>query len=294
MAVIEGVGSLIANDLLTDAAYMLIQPSVNLAVPAGGIAIGPQIVPAYSPAMYIGAQIVVGVINGNLEVVVITAVVPGASFTAVFTNAHVAGEPIVGATFPVRSLADQLFTQSEMLAYLSTAVNDFLTDCPLIYNVAIVNVAPTAQNAALPQDCMVPMRMAVNNYPLRETSQSNLDSMDYRWQIEAATGPVSYFRDKTGLQQFGIAPRANNVTPVECLYAQRQPGLMGLGDGFLLPDPFLLYPLMLTLSFAFSKDGESRNPGLAKYFEGRYAYGVKIASMFLEAIMDPNLEMANS
>lgn len=292
MPVIQGVGSLIANDLLTDASYKLIQPSVNLTVPAAGINIGAQTVNVYSPAMYVGAQIVVGVINGDLEVVVITAVVVGVSFSAVFANAHAAGEPILGATFPVQSLADKLFTQDEMLAYLSTAVNDFLTDCPLVYNVATVAVAPTAQNASLPADCMVPMRMAVNNYPLRETSQANLDSMNYRWQIEAATGPVNYFRDKTGLQKFGIAPRANNTTPVECLYQQRQPGVMGLGDGFLLPDPFLLYPLMLTLSYAYSKDGESRNPGLAKYFENRYSYGVKIANMFLEAIMDSNLEMS--
>jgi len=50
--------------------------------------------------------------------------------------------------------------------------------------------------------------------------------------------------------------------------------------------------LYKTLSYAFSKDGEIRNPGLAKYFQGRYEWGVKVSKMFLDSIQDPNLEMA--
>jgi len=292
MPVVQGVGFLIANDLLTDASYKLIQNPVNQSVPVGGIGVGSQTVPVWDEAMYVGAQLCVGTTVSTLEVVTITAVVPGTSFTAVFVNAHPAGEPIVGATFPYRANQDQIFTQDEMLTYLSTAVNDFLTACPLVYNIADITVLPTAQNGNLPSDCMVPERMAVNNYPLRETSQANLDMTDYRWQLKAAVGPKVYFRDKTGLLQFGIWPRANNTTPIELVYQQRQPGKMGLGDGFLIPDPFLLYPLFKTLSFAYSKDGEGRNPGLAKYFQARYEFGVRISNMFLEAIEDPNLQMA--
>jgi len=135
------------------------------------------------------------------------------------------------------------------------------------------------------------MRMAVNSYPLRETSQSNLDAMNYRWKQQLATGPSVYFRDKVGLQKFGVAPRANNTTLVECVYQQRQPAVMGPGDGFLIPDPFVLYPYCRALSFAYSKDGEMRNPALSKYWDSRYRHGVQISNMFVEAIMDPNLEM---
>jgi hypothetical protein len=293
MAIFAGVGYLLANDVLTDCSYALIEPPVNTTVPGGGIAAGAQTVDVFDLAMYVGAQILVGVLGGDLEVVTITAVVPGTSFSAVFVNAHVAGEPIVGATFPVQQSSDPFFTQAEMLAYLANAVNDFLSACPLVIAVTTaVSVAPTAQNAALPADCQKPTRVGAYGVPLRETSQSNLDSMDYRWNQQAAAGPYCYFRDKTGLQNLGIFPRANNTTPLEIVYEQRGAAVVGLADGFILPDPFLIYIKYRVLSYAYSKDGEQRNPGLARYYEGRYTAGVKISTMILEAVMDPNLEMA--
>jgi hypothetical protein len=293
MAPFAGVGYLIANDILTDCSYALIEPPVNTVVPGGGIAAGAQTVNVFDLAMYVGAQILVGVLGGDLEVVTITAVVVGASFSAVFVNTHVAGEPIVGATFPVQQSSDPFFTQNEMLSYLSNAVNDFLSSCPLAIAVSTaVAVAPTAQNAALPADCQKPTRVGAYGVPLRETSQANLDSMDFRWNQKAASGPYCYFRDKTGLQQLGIFPRANNTTPLEIVYEQRGAQNVALADGFILPDPFMVYVKYRVLEYAYSKDGEQRNPGLAKYYSGRYTAGVKISQMILEAVLDPNLEMA--
>jgi hypothetical protein len=294
MAILPGVGYLLANDILTDAAYVLIQSSVDTTVPLSGIAPGVQTVAVWDASMYIGAQILVGVIDGDLEVVTITATIPGTSFTATFANAHVGGEPIVGATFPVRQTTDPLFTQAEMIAYLSNATNDFMTDCPLVYEVnEALSVAPTQQTAALPSDLLFPVRMALNGYPLRETSQSNLDSMYPTWTQVAPSQPYAYFRDKTGLQKFGITPRANNSLTLELVYAQRGSETKELADGFLFPDCFTIYPKYRTLAFAFSKDGEARNPALAKYFQGRYDLGVKISNVFLKAIEDPNLQMAS-
>ena len=288
-----GVGFLIAQDILADVSYKLFEGVVNTVVPAGGIAIGSQTVAVWDESMYVGAMILVGVGAADLEVVTITATVPGTSFTATFINAHVAGESITGATFPVRQTTDPLFTQAEMLQYLSNAANDFLTDCPLAYEIAEnVPVVFSQQNAMLPSDCMVPERIAVNSYPLRETSQSNLDGWDYRWQQQAATGPYAYFRDKIPQQNFGIWPRQNNMVYCEIVYQQRQAQLMGLADGFLIPDPFLVYVKSRVLSFAYSKDGEGRNPGLAKYWDAHYHMGIKVSNMWLSAINDPNLEMA--
>ena len=294
MAPLAGVGYLISNDILTDCAYSLIEPSVNTVVPAGGITAGSQTVTVWDYAMYVGAQLVIGVVgSSDIEVVTITAIVYGTSFTAVFANNHAAAEPIVGATFPVENTqGDPFFTQAEMLSYLSTSVNDYLLACPLVYNVGSGTVAPAAQNAALPTDCMVPMRIAFQNYPLRETSQANLDAYDYRWQQRAASEPYTYFRDKIPPQMFGVYPRANNTVPVEIVYQQRGAQIVGLADGFLLPDCFLLYVKFRILEFAYSKDGEQRNPGLAKYYNSRYMFGCQISNMFLAAINDPNLEMA--
>jgi len=289
-----GAGFLITNDLLTDISYSLFEPAVNTLVPAPGITAGAATVLVWDASMYVGAQLVVGAVGASdIEVVTITAVNPGTSFTATFANNHATGEPIQGATFPVQnSGGDPLFQQGEMLAYLSTALNDFLTDVPLAYVVTTsISVGPTAQNAALPSDCMVPMRIAVGNYPLRETSQSNLDAILVTWQQQAASQPYCYFRDKVPLQNFGIFPRANNTVNTDIVYSQRGPQTLGLADGFGIPDPFLPYVKWRALEFSYSKDGEQKNPALARYWNQRYRTGCQISKVILGAIMDPNLEM---
>ena len=285
-----GVGNLIANDLLTDAAYVMLQPSVNTNVPAP-TSLGVQTVPIYDPSMYVGAQVVMGVTgSATLEVVTISAVVPGVSFTADFSFVHSAGEPIRGATFPVRQATDPLFTQVEMLGYLSTAFNDFLLDSPLVYAVGSTAISANTQSGPLPADSLFPVRAALNSYPLRETSQSNLDSLHYNWVQSTHKTPRAYFRDKLPQQTVGVWPIPTSNIALEVVYAQRQAALLGLGDGFLLPDPYCLYPLCRALSFAFSKDGEGRNPTLAKYFASRYEFGVQLSKMLLDLVNDPNPE----
>jgi len=297
-APVAGVGFLIVNDLLSWASYSLIQNPVNTTVPLAGIGTGAQTVLRWDPSMYVGAQVLVGVLGGDLEVVTITATVPGTSFSAVFANIHVAGEPILGATFSVRQPTDPLFTQAECIQYLSNALNDFLTDVPLYYEVTdAISVAPGAQNVPLPADCQYPVRVAANTtgagfYPLRETSQSNLDSMFYLWTQQGISEPRVYFRDKVPIQNIGVWPRAGNTTPLEIVYAGKAGATLGLADGFPIPDPFLLGPFYRLLSFCYSKDGEMKNPGLARYWKSRYDFFVKLSNVFLGIVNDPNAEMA--
>lgn len=287
-----GAGFLRVVDRLQDCAYALFQPVVNVQFPST-ITAGSQTIavtdPSYAlgqPSFYVGASLVCGVTGSNLEVVTITAVNPGVSFTATFANGHAAGEWINGATFPVRYPTDPLFTQAEMIAYMSTAVNDFLTDVNLTYDLGTISVAPTQQYTPLPDRSLYPVRVAYEKYPLRETSQSNLDGVYYPWSVQGLSQPRSYFRDKIPVQNVGIYPRMGNTVSLEVMYASRQATTLGWGDGFLFPDPFTLYPLYRTLSFAFSKDGECRNPGLAKLFQSRYEMGVKVAKMVLDIVSD--------
>jgi hypothetical protein len=239
--------------------------------------------------LYVGAKLVCGVTGANLEVVTVTAVNVSVSFTAVFANAHQAGEWINGSTFPVRYPTDPLFTQAEMIAYISAAANDFLTDVPLAYSIAALTVNPSEQNTPLPADSLFPVRVAYQSYPLRETSQSNLDGLYYQWSDQGPSQPRCYFRDKLPIQNVGIWPRMGNTTTLECVYAQRQASTMGWGDGFLVPDCMTMYILYRTLSFAFSKSGEGQNPGLAKYFASRYSFGVKVCKMLLDVVNDNSL-----
>lgn len=289
---VQGVGSLIAENILEDVSYTLFEPIVNTTVPAGGIAVGSQTVNVWDPSLYVNAEVVVGANTANIEVVTVTAVVPGTSFTATFAKTHAAGDSITGATFPVQSVAgDPFWIQSTMIQFLSNAVNDFLTAVPLCYTVTdAISMPPTAQFTALPADCMFPVRVAAFGVGLRETSQSNLDGYDYRWQQQTGNPPQVYYRDKIGLQNFGIWPVQSNTVPVEIVYANRGQQLMGLADGFPLPDIFTPYLKARVLEFCYSSDSEQRSPALAQWWASRYEVGIKISKVLLDVINDTNLQ----
>jgi hypothetical protein len=282
-----GVGFLVANDILTDVAFRLLETCVKTTC-YNDIGPGVNTIPLWDPAIYVGAQLLAGVVGTNAEVVTVTAVVPGTSFTATYQLAHLGTDPIVGATFPVQNTAgDFFFSQSEMLTYLSNAVNDLLVRIPLVYSVSTAVVfGPEESVEALPSDCMVPQRVATAGISLRETSQANLDGVDYRWTTQSGVRPYTYFRDKVGLQNIGIWPQQANTVPTELVYSQRGAQLMGLGDGFLIPDPFCPIIKNRLLSYAYSKDGEARSPGNAKFFDMRYEAGIKIAKVWLDIIND--------
>lgn len=312
------MGYLTALDVLCDASYQLFEPLVNTLITAifvpgsggfgdGGFGEGgfgddnsanSSITVASLDSIYVGSIVVIGYGLSTAEAVEVLAIGPvPLTFSCNLLNPHFIGEKVFGPTFPVQQPLDPLWTQGEMLAYLSTAANDFLDEVPLAYAInGNVSVPPTQQNALLPDDCMVPERVAfkmvAGPYPMRETSQSNLDAYDYRWQIAAQSQPRAYFRDKMPLQNFGIWPRVGNTAVFEVVYSQRQLAQMQLLDGFLFPDIFVPIVKYRLFSFAYSKDGEARNPGLAKYFSARYDFGVKVASLWLSALNDPNLEVA--
>jgi len=283
-----GAGQLTVIDLAMQCSYFLFEPIVRDQFPSA-VATGLQAVNIADPSIYVGAYLVAGAHTANAEVIQVTAVTAN-SFSAAFTKTHAAGDWLFGATFPVRYPTDPLFTQAEFIAYISSAVNDFLVDCPLVYAIADLTVQPTQQNVALPTDSLFPVRIAYQNYPLRETSQSNLDAMYPAWSNQALSQPKAYFRDKVPIQNVGVWPRAGNLLPLECVYAQRQ-YQMNWADGFYVPDPFTNSILYRVLSFAYSKDGEIRNPGLAKYFQSRYEFGVKVCKMILDFVNDPSAQL---
>lgn len=292
-----GAGYLTALDALCDASFQLFEPIVDTMVTAGGGGPGTVTLTLLSASsVYEGALLVVGYGSSSAEVVLVQTLA-GNVITVTTANAHAPGDRVFAPTFPVQQPLNPLWTQGEMLAYLSTAANDFLAEVPLIYAInGNVSVPPTQQNALLPDDCMVPQRVAfkatAGPFPIRETSQSNLDAYDYRWQVSQPSQPLAYFRDKIPLQNFGIWPRVNNTAVFEVIYSQRQVPVMQLLDGFLFPDIFLPLVKYRLFSYAYSKDGEARNPGLAKYFSARYEFGVKVASLWLSAMSDPNLDVA--
>jgi hypothetical protein len=85
--------------------------------------------------LYPGAAIVVGYQSPDEELATVSAVdFETGVVTINLVNSHAVGEAVFGATFPTQATTDPLYTQSEMLAYLAQAQNDFLTKVPLILN----------------------------------------------------------------------------------------------------------------------------------------------------------------
>jgi hypothetical protein len=115
--------------------FHLSQPAVYQAL-TGPIAAGVGVTAAVGStyAMYPGAQIILEVPgNAAQEVVSITSVTDQTHFVATFANNHAAAAPVWGATFPTQEATDPIFTQTEMLAYLARAQNEFLTAIPCYY-----------------------------------------------------------------------------------------------------------------------------------------------------------------
>jgi hypothetical protein len=118
-----------------EVSFHLSQPAVYsslLAPVAAGIGVTANVASTY--AMYPGAQLIIEVPgNAEQEVVSITSVTDQTHFVATFANNHASVAPVWGATFPTQEATDPIFTQTEMLAYLARAQNEFLTTVPCYY-----------------------------------------------------------------------------------------------------------------------------------------------------------------
>src|SRR5271166_3123251 len=116
----------IANDILMAASTrVFIEPVVNTTLGTGVVAPGiVTITPPSMVAIYNGAMMVVDA-GANQEVVTASSVT-ATTFQATFTKTHLGSAPLLGGTFPTGQPVDILFTQLEVLGYLTDVVNDFL------------------------------------------------------------------------------------------------------------------------------------------------------------------------
>ena len=271
-----GNGFRIANDVLTDISYVLVEPvvSIPLGAPVAGGAW--TLTPSSMTGIYDGAQLVAGVPGGNLELLTV-ANVTATTFDVTFQNAHLASEVVSGATFPLAPQdSTHFFTQEEMLEYLSNAQNRYLTACPFLLNTATQIFNPGIKVSGLPADAVQLERVAVNGVSLHEQGKVGLDWIDYRWPSVQGRMPQVWFEDRVNFFTYGVAPIPGNTFATELYYARRDSDLLQLHEGFLLPDPFLTYLKYLVLAQCFGKEGEMRDPARARYCEQRYELGVQI------------------
>lgn len=180
-----GLGYRLAADLLTEISFHLCQPTVITQIVslaeagfgAGGFGeggfgggTGSSIEVDSTYAMYPGALVIVGWQNEDAEVVEVLTVPDATHFTATLVNNHSVGETILGPTFPIQQDTDPIFTQAEMLGYLSRAQNEFLTAVPAFYELFSQNVTIGEIYQSLPNTAITVERVAASPVEIPITS----------------------------------------------------------------------------------------------------------------------------
>lgn len=178
---VPGVGFRTAADVLMEVSFHLVEEVVDTTiitvVGPGGYGSGgygqygygsgsPEVIkPASTTAMYDGALIIVGWGLDTAEVVTILHVtLTGYIYTSAFVNVHNPGETILAPTFPTQQTTDPFYTQQEMLGYLSRAQNEFLSACPVYYQLVQQNLLYGQILQATPGNCIELSRVAASQY----------------------------------------------------------------------------------------------------------------------------------
>ena len=230
-----GIGYRLACDLLMEMSFHLCQPTVATQIVSlaeagfgsggfgeggfgGGTGSSIEVTSTY--AMYPGALVVVGWQTGNAEVAEVLTVPDGTHFTATLVNAHSVGETILGPTFPAQWETDPIFTQSEMLGYLSRAQNEFLTAVPAFYEFFSQNVTIGQIYQSLPSTAITVERIAAspveigitslvrNNNIVTLTAESATNLSQYSTLAVVGPNDTSF----AGVFAVSSAPSANVIT----------------------------------------------------------------------------------
>jgi hypothetical protein len=286
-----GLGYRNAWSLLCEVSLALLEPIVQTTLTQNVLTGSQTVTVASTNNMYVGALLVIGNYTANQEVVTITAVNVGVSFTAVFANTHSNTDPIITATFPTQAIAgDPFFTQAEMLSYLSRAQNEFLARVPCIFQRFTQNLIANQYLQVTPSTTIEINRVAISNAGvltrLYETSQEELTMQDRNWESETPTTPLAYFEDRTGVYGWGVKPIPDLPYTVELLCAIRDSDSLLLTDGFLIPDLFLHIVKYKTLAYSYSKDGEMRNPEMESYCSMRFERGLLAVQRWMEGVVN--------
>jgi len=282
--------ALIANDVMTEIGYVLVEKAVNTSMqPPPQLhrgqekMAGPQAVsPGSMAGIYPGAMLIVGT-GDTQEVITVLETYP-TIFTAIFQKTHSSIEPLIGATFPSGQPDNPLFTQEEVLKYIADVQNDFLMKVEqAVFVVQPVTFKAGVRTYNAPLDTMRIERASIDGDQLYIASQTALDMIDATWFASSGV-PTTLYQDKVNLLQFGLAPTPENGGNVSLWYSQRGQTSLQLNSGFMVPDPLVYIIKYGVLARMWGKDGEMRDPLKEKYCQERYRLGVAIVRRILLGI----------
>lgn len=162
--------AMIANDVLNAVCYRaLIEPVVNTTLGTAVVSPGDAIItPPTIANIYDGSLLIVG--SGGTQEVVTAFNVTGTTFEAGFIFEHATTDPLYAATFPTGQPADVLFTQAEMLSYLSDALLDFTLKTWPVYNIVTSQFNTGVRAYSAPADAIRIERISHQNSPRINTT----------------------------------------------------------------------------------------------------------------------------
>jgi hypothetical protein len=275
------MGQINANFILGLVSYRLLEPVVNTN-PSAPIATGIQMVtPLSMSGIYQGALLIVGT-GVSIEVVDIISVT-ASTFTASFVNAHLATEPIYGATFPSGQPNTPLWSQEEMLQYLVDVQNDFLAAVRPVYKIATQTLSVGIAAYPNPADAIRVERLSINGTELWNATQTDID-----WQggysARAGTQPQYWYQDKVGAFTFAVDPVPQTGYTARLFYSQSGSPTLGLLDTLTVPD--LFWPALSwgVCGVALSKDGEQRDLSRSAIAQQKFTWWELLAGKFIDGI----------
>jgi hypothetical protein len=284
------MGAILANDIMMDCGYSLLEQVTNTTLnPSGGAIVAGirTVTPGSMIGIYAGAQLAVGA-NGTVaqEAITVTSVT-ATTFTATFVNPHPATEPVTGCTFSAGIPESTLFSQSELLQYMADSQNDFLLQVRPIYAIAPLSITAGKKVYPAPADAIRVERASIVNtvatppsaVELWDTTQTDLDLEDAGWPGDQ--GPTSWYQDQLTYQTIGFGPPPNVGNTVTLMYSQKAVAPLTLLSTFLVPDPMTIAIKWRTLALCFSKDGEMRDPSRAAFCQKFYDVLCEISKKFM-------------
>ena len=276
------MGQITAEWLLEQVSYALIEVIVNTSLSAPVTAGIRTVTPLNMQGIYQGVMLVIGQ-GTQIEVVGVTSVT-ASTFTATFVNTHAGfGPAVVGATFSGGQPNTPLWSQQEMLDYLTSTQNEFLCAVRPVYAVATANLEVGIPSYPNPADAIRVERIAVAGTELWNVSQTDID-----WQggysSRAGQQPQYWYQDKVGPFNFAVDPIPQVGAVAELFYSQLGSTSLGLLSTFTVPD--LFWPALKwgTLAKALSKDGEQRDLSRSAYCQQKFTFWQILASKFMEGL----------
>jgi hypothetical protein len=272
----------IANTILTDVSLALLERAVSTTLTAN-VSAGSNTVNVGSTAsMYVGAKLIVG--SGVTREVITLTAVGVSSITATFAFGHSSGEVVYGTTFPSGQTDHPLFTQAELLAYLTEVQNEFLLAVRPLYTTENLSLLSGNRFVNKPATAIRIERIAINNMHLEDVSVTELDMLQTSWFAQPGSPPEAFFEDKIDPDLVGFhGMPAVNLT-AEAWFALRAGTSLNLDTQMTLPDLFHHYLKYGVLSRCWSKDGEQRDPMRASYCRKRFILGILLTLKFIEGL----------